>query len=84
MFLVSWASGSSWPVAIYAIFLGLCTAYAVWMGPETYRDDIEVDQAEATGRHASEPPADRLNGPPSRPSEETMNKKNNQEKLWSR
>ncbi|BAT58627.1 proline/betaine transporter [Variibacter gotjawalensis] len=44
--MVSWASGSSWPVAIYAIFLGLCTAYAVWMGPETYRDDISVDNAE--------------------------------------
>jgi MFS family permease len=44
-FLVSWASGSSWPVAIYAIILGLCTLYAVWMGPETYLDDIEVDQA---------------------------------------
>ncbi|WP_454811839.1 MFS transporter [Labrys neptuniae] len=45
--MVSWASGSSWPVALYSIFLGLCTAYAVWMGPETYRDDIAVDQLES-------------------------------------
>lgn len=44
--LVSWASGSSWPVAIYAIVLGLLTALAVWMGPETYRDDIAADEAE--------------------------------------
>lgn len=41
--LVAWASGSSWPVALYAILLGLITAYAVWMGPETYRDDISAD-----------------------------------------
>ena len=43
--LVSWASGSSWPVALYAIVLGLCTAFAVWLGPETYRDDITADEA---------------------------------------
>lgn len=43
--LVSWASGSSWPVAIYAIVLGILTTYAVWMGPETYRDDIAADEA---------------------------------------
>lgn len=30
----------------YSIFLGLCTAYAVWMGPETCEDDIATDQAE--------------------------------------
>ncbi|MDP4025377.1 MFS transporter [Methylobacterium sp. NEAU 140] len=45
--LVSWASGSSWPVAIYAIVLGVITAVAVWMGPETYLDDIAADEAVA-------------------------------------
>ncbi|WP_429818977.1 MFS transporter [Ensifer sp. B1-9] len=53
--MVSWASGSSWPVAVYAIFLGLCTAYAVWMGPETYRDDISVDNAETQAMQIGQP-----------------------------
>lgn len=48
--LVTWASGSSWPVAIYAIVLGAITAVAVWMGPETYRDDIAADEAAAEER----------------------------------
>lgn len=55
--LVSWASGSSWPVAVYAIVLGLCTAYAVWMGPETFRDDIEADEAAADAAVAGRRPA---------------------------
>lgn len=52
--LVSWASGSAWPVAVYAIALGLCTTFAVWQGPETYRDrpsekDAEPGQAPVVG-----------------------------------
>ncbi|GLK57226.1 metabolite-proton symporter [Methylopila capsulata] len=54
--LVAWASGSSWPVALYAIFLGLVTAYAVWMGPETYRDDITVDASESEPERAKAEP----------------------------
>ncbi|WGF88310.1 MFS transporter [Marinivivus vitaminiproducens] len=51
--LVAWASGSSWPVAIYAIVLGVVTAFSVWAGPETYKDDI---RAELAGGAVDEPP----------------------------
>lgn len=37
------AYGSWWPVACYAIFLSMCTVIAVWIGPETYREDITTD-----------------------------------------
>jgi MFS family permease len=37
------AYGSWWPVACYAMFLSLCTVIAVWIGPETYREDIAAD-----------------------------------------
>ncbi|SNB71080.1 Major Facilitator Superfamily protein [Arboricoccus pini] len=47
--LVAWASGASWPVALYAIVLGLLTAVAVWFGPETYRSDITADERAPTG-----------------------------------
>lgn len=55
--LVAWASGAAWPVAIYAIVLGLLTAIAVWSGPETYRDDITADDTEPSplGRVALRP-----------------------------
>lgn len=45
--LVAWASGSWWPVALYIVLLSGVTAVAVWCGPETYRDDIAADAAEA-------------------------------------
>lgn len=38
--LVAWAGGAWWPVACYIIVLSGITAFAVWCGPETYRDDI--------------------------------------------
>jgi metabolite-proton symporter len=38
------AYGSWWPVACYAMFLSLCTVIAVWIGPETYREDIAADE----------------------------------------
>jgi MFS family permease len=34
------AYGTWWPVACYAIFLSLCTVVAIWIGPETYQNDI--------------------------------------------
>jgi MFS family permease len=41
--LVAWAGGSWWPVACYIIVLSGLTAFAVWCGPETYRDDIRAE-----------------------------------------
>jgi len=35
--------GSWWPVACYAMFLSLCTVVAIWIGPETYREDIAAE-----------------------------------------
>ncbi|WIW50524.1 MFS transporter (plasmid) [Bradyrhizobium sp. 62B] len=37
------AYGSWWPVACYAMLLALCTVVAIWIGPETYREDIAAD-----------------------------------------
>jgi len=37
------AYGSWWPVACYAVFLSMCTVIAVWIGPETYQEDIASD-----------------------------------------
>jgi metabolite-proton symporter len=37
------AYGSWWPVACYAMFLSLCTVIAIWIGPETYREDIAAE-----------------------------------------
>jgi hypothetical protein len=44
--LVAWAGGSWWPVALYIVLLSGVTAFAVWCGPETYRDDISIDASE--------------------------------------
>ena len=41
--LVAMAGGSSWPVSLYIIGLAMITAFAVWCGPETFRDDIRED-----------------------------------------
>jgi len=37
------AYGSWWPVACYAMFLSACTVVAIWIGPETYRENIAAD-----------------------------------------
>src|SRR6266436_5129662 len=37
------AYGSWWPVACYAMFLAACTVVAIWIGPETYRENIAAD-----------------------------------------
>src|SRR5262245_18811039 len=42
------AYGTWWPVACYAMFLSACTVVAIWVGPETYREDIEADSSAAT------------------------------------
>ena len=39
------AYGTCWPVACYAMFLSVCTVVAIWVGPETYRGDIEADSS---------------------------------------
>lgn len=43
--LVAWASGAWWPVACYVIVLSLLTAWAIWAGPETYEEDITLDNS---------------------------------------
>jgi MFS family permease len=40
--LVAW-SGSWWPVACYAALLAALTALAIWCGPETYSENIAID-----------------------------------------
>jgi len=37
------AYGSWWPVACYAMLLSACTVVAIWIGPETYRENIAAD-----------------------------------------
>jgi MFS family permease len=32
--------GTWWPVACYAMFLSACTVLAIWIGPETYQENI--------------------------------------------
>ena len=39
------AYGTWWPVACYAIFLAACTVVAIWIGPETYQENIASDAA---------------------------------------
>jgi MHS family shikimate/dehydroshikimate transporter-like MFS transporter len=44
--LVAYASGASWAVCIYIIAISLVTAFAVWCGPETYKNDIRQDDVQ--------------------------------------
>ena len=41
--LVAWAGGAWWPVAVYAAVLAGLTAFAVWCGPETFKENITAD-----------------------------------------
>jgi MFS transporter, MHS family, shikimate and dehydroshikimate transport protein len=41
--LVTWMAGAPWGVCLYVIALSLITAFAVWCGPETYKNDITAD-----------------------------------------
>jgi MFS family permease len=43
--LTVWAGGAPWGVCLYVIGLSLVTAFAVWCGPETFRNDIHADEA---------------------------------------
>jgi MFS family permease len=45
--LVLWAGGAWWPVAIYAVVLSAITAIAIWCGPETFEEDITIDNTVA-------------------------------------
>jgi MFS family permease len=45
--LVAAAGGGFWPVSLYIVVLSAITAFAVWCGPETYRDDIHHDTTDA-------------------------------------
>ena len=40
------AYGTWWPVACYAMFLSACTVVAIWIGPETYQENIAADASE--------------------------------------
>lgn len=44
--LVAWMAGAPWGVCVYVIAISLVTAFAVWCGPETYRNDITADDVE--------------------------------------
>jgi len=44
--LVAQMSGAPWGVCIYIIAISLVTAFAVWCGPETYKNDIRQDDVQ--------------------------------------
>ena len=44
--LVSWMHGAPWGVCVYVIAISLVTAFAVWCGPETYKNDIHEDDVQ--------------------------------------
>jgi MFS family permease len=48
--LVAW-SGSWWPVACYAALLSAITAVAIWCGPETFEENITIDNSSDGALH---------------------------------
>ena len=44
--LVAWMAGAPWGVCVYVIAISLVTAFAVWCGPETYKNDIRADDVQ--------------------------------------
>jgi MFS family permease len=48
--LVAW-SGSWWPVACYAALLSAITAFAIWCGPETFEENITIDNSSDGALH---------------------------------
>jgi len=44
--LVAWMAGAPWGVCVYVIAISLVTAFAVWCGPETYRNDIRAEDVQ--------------------------------------
>ena len=49
------AYGNWWPVACYAILLSACTVVAIWIGPETYQENIAADATTSEELPAAEP-----------------------------
>ncbi|TKW76919.1 MAG: MHS family MFS transporter, partial [Bradyrhizobium icense] len=57
-FVAAWlvaTYGSWWPVACYAMFLSLCTVIAVWVGPETFKEDIASETVATNDMSAAVP-----------------------------
>jgi metabolite-proton symporter len=57
-FVAAWlvaTYGSWWPVACYAMFLSLCTVIAVWVGPETFKEDIASETVATNNMSAAVP-----------------------------
>ncbi len=44
--LVAWQGGAPWGVCVYIVAISLVTAFAVWCGPETYKNDIHEDDVQ--------------------------------------
>jgi MFS family permease len=44
--LVGWMHGAPWGVCVYVVIISLITAFAVWCGPETYKNDIQADDVQ--------------------------------------
>lgn len=44
--LVAWQGGAPWGVCVYIVAISLVTAFAVWCGPETYKNDIREDDVQ--------------------------------------
>ena len=44
--LVAWMAGAPWGVCIYVVAISFVTAFAVWCGPETYKNDIRKDDVQ--------------------------------------
>jgi MFS family permease len=44
--LVGWMHGAPWGVCVYIVIISLITAFAVWCGPETYKNDIQADDVQ--------------------------------------
>jgi DNA polymerase (family 10) len=51
------AFGSWWPVACYAALLAGLTAIAIWVGPETYEENITANTLPDEGVHPTAMPA---------------------------
>src|SRR5260221_1783945 len=50
-------AGTWWPVACYAAVLSILTAFAIWCGPETYKENITVGNTSDGAVHATAVPA---------------------------
>ncbi len=53
--LVAAMAGAPWGVCVYVIAISAVTAFAVWCGPETYKNDIRADDVQDRQPQAREP-----------------------------